>query len=199
MPVGNYNFYFKLADSDGNESDFVSESGQVVCYIGTINNPSSIRGGQLNEISDKIIKFQLNNLDLAYDYINVYYTKTTGSGESEITETFRILDKFKINKLNTEISITGYETHVQIDNSEINTQYANFDSSKTNENCQNITFVGNVTKNYELFKTLEKYSLLVTPEIVTDKSIGNLNSKYIEQYPKEGYEYYNVNNQSQPD
>ena len=48
MPVGNYNFYFKLADSDGNESDFISESGQVVCYIGAVNNPKSIRGGHLD-------------------------------------------------------------------------------------------------------------------------------------------------------
>lgn len=194
MPIGNYNFYFKLADADGNESDFVCESGQVVCYIGAVNNPRSIRGGQLNEISDKIIKFRLNNLDLAYDYINVYYTRTTGSADSEVLETFRITDKFKINKLNTEISITGYEEHILIDNSEINIQYANFDSAKTNENCQNITFAGNITKNNELFLTLEKYSLLITPEVVTDLSIGNLNSKYIEQYPTEGFEYYNPNN-----
>ena len=194
MPVGNYNFYFKLADADGNESDFISESGQVVCYIGAVNNPKSIRGGQLDEISDKVIKFRLNNLDLAYDYINIYYTRTTGNDSNEITKTYRITDKFKINKLDTEISITGYENHVLIDDSEINIQYTNFDSVKTNENCQNITFAGNVTKNNELFLTLEKYSLFITPEIVNDLNIGNLNSKYIEQYPSEGYEYYNPDN-----
>ena len=31
MPVGNYNFFFKLSDADGNESDFISESGNIVC------------------------------------------------------------------------------------------------------------------------------------------------------------------------
>jgi hypothetical protein len=57
MKVGNYTFYFKLADADGNESDFIAESGRVVCHIGTINSPKSIRGGLLDENSFKLIKF----------------------------------------------------------------------------------------------------------------------------------------------
>ena len=61
MKIGNYTFYFRLADADGNESDFIAESGKVVCHIGTVNSPKSIRGGQLDENSYKIIKFQLNN------------------------------------------------------------------------------------------------------------------------------------------
>ena len=194
MPVGNYNFYFKLADADGNESDFIAESGKVVCHIGSINQPSSIRGGQLNEVSDKIIKFRLNNLDLAYDYINIYYVRYSGDGDNETIETYKITDKFKINKLDTEISITGYETHEQIDSSEINIQYTNFDSVQTNANCQNITFAGNISKDYEIFKTLEKYSLLLTPELDFSKTIGNLDYKYQEAFSDEGYEYYNAKN-----
>lgn len=194
MPVGNYNFYFKLADADGNESDFISESGKVVCHIGMVNQPSSIRGGQLDENSNKLIKFRLNNLDLAYNYINIYYTRESGDGNTEILKTYKITDKFRINGLNTEISITGFENHVEIQNSEINIQYASFSASKTNENCQNITFVGNVTKNYELFKTLEKYSLFITPEIVTNETIGNLNYKYLDSDQDNGNEYYNTKN-----
>ena len=34
LKVGNYVFYFKLADSDGNETDFIAESGIVTCHIG---------------------------------------------------------------------------------------------------------------------------------------------------------------------
>ena len=84
MPVGNYTFYFKLADSDGNESDFIAESGKVVCHIGNISQPKFIRGGQLNENSGKIVKFRLQNLDLAYNFINVYYTRTTGDSNQEM-------------------------------------------------------------------------------------------------------------------
>jgi len=199
LPVGNYTFYFKLADSDGNESDFISESGKVVCHIGSVNQPSSIRGGLLNENSNKSVKFRLNNLDLAYDYINIYYTKNSGDELSPNNLSFKILDKFKILNVNTEISITGYENTEAIDNSEINTQYASFESSQTITNCQNITFAGNITKNYELFKTLEKYSLFVTPQVLSESErlkIGNLDHKYIENYlsSTEGNEYYNSSN-----
>ena len=155
MKVGNYTFYFKLSDSDGNETDFVSESGRVICHIGSTNNASSIRGGHLDENSDKLIKFSLDNLDLAYDYINIYYTRSTGDGDNEIQKTYRINDKFKISSLSTVISITGFEEHIEIDNSEINIQYTNFTGVQSIENCQNITFAGNVVKNYEIYKTLK--------------------------------------------
>lgn len=198
MPVGSYNFYFKLADIDGNESDFISESGKIVCHIGAINHPKSIRGGLLDENSDKLIKFRLNNLDLAYNFINIYYTRSSGDDKSETLQSYKINDKFKIDGTSTEISITGYEEHEQIDISEINIQYSNFTASETTENCQNITFVGNVTKNYDLFRTLEKLSLFITPRLATTserKDIGYLNQKYEENYsPNDGYEYYNTKN-----
>ena len=194
LPVGSYNFYFKLADSDGNESDFISESGKVVCHIGAVNHPSSIRGGQMDEVSDKVIKFQINNLDLAYDYINIYYTKHSGNNLIDQLKSYKITDKFKIRGISTELTITGFENHVEIDNSEINIQYANFDSAETNTNCQNLTFVGNITKSYELFKILEKYSLFITPELSYDETIGNLSASYTENNPDIGYEYYNTKN-----
>lgn len=195
MPVGNYTFYFKLADADGNETDFMAESGKVVCYIGTINNPQSIRGGQQDENSDKLIKFKLNNLDLAYDYINVYYTRSTGDGEQSVVRAYHITDNFKITNDSVEIAITGYEVHEGIDVSEINTQYAVFDSVKTIANCQNFTFAGSITNDYELYKTLEKYSLLITPELAYDEEgIGNLTHDYVESLTDIGYEYYNPKN-----
>ena len=195
MKVGNYTFYFKLADYDGNESDFIAESGKVVCHIGTVNSPKSIRGGQLDENSNKVIKFKLNNLDLAYDYINIYYTRSTGDGDSEIVKTYFIEDKFKIVNNNTEISITGYENHTEITTDSINIKYANFDSVKTMATCQNICFAGNITNNYEVFKTLEKYSLYATPNPIYDTNgIGYLDEAYNEKYKGVGYEYYNAQN-----
>ncbi len=197
LKVGNYTFYFKLADYDGNESDFISESGKVVCHIGSINVPSSIRGGQLDEDSGKLIKFRLNNLDLAFNYINIYYTRSSGDGNSEIVKSYQITDKFKITNNSTEISITGYENIQEISLDDINVKYTNFNSVETLSNCQNITFAGNITNNYEVFKTLEKYSLLVYPTAILDKDgIGLLDESYIETYPSQqnGYEYYNVNN-----
>lgn len=195
VKVGNYNFYFKLADADGNESDFIAESGKVVCHIGTVNTPSSIRGGQLNENSHKVIKFRLKNLDLAYDYIKVYYSRSTGDHSQEVTQTFRIIDKYKITNDEVEISITGYEEHEEITVEDINLRFAQFDAEKSIANCQNMTFVGNTTNQYELFKVLEKYSLYITPQVAYDPiGIGNLDHNYIETSPDIGNEYYNANN-----
>ena len=195
MPVGNYTFYIKLADSDGNESDFIAESGKVVCHIGNVNQPKHIRGGQLNEDSGKSIKLIVTNVDMAYTYINVYYTKTTGTDKEQVTTAYRIADKFKISALNTPITITGYEQHEGISIDDINIQLTEFNSVKTLENCQNISFAGNVEKNYDLFRHLEKLSLFITPELVNEQSIGNLSSSYEEKTNyKDGYEYYNVNN-----
>jgi hypothetical protein len=39
LKIGNYIFYFKLADADGNETDFVGESGIVTLHIGALNSP----------------------------------------------------------------------------------------------------------------------------------------------------------------
>ena len=195
MPIGNYTFYIKLADSDGNESDFIAESGKVVCHIGSINQPRYIRGGQLNEDSGKSIKLNIKGLGMAYSYINVYYTRTTGTDKEQITTAYKINNKYKITGINTQITITGYELHESISVDDINVQYMQFDSVKTLENCQNISFAGNIVKKYDLFKYLENLSLFITPELSNPESIGNLDSSYIERNDKiNGYEYYNVNN-----
>lgn len=195
MSVGNYTFYFKLADADGNESDFIAESGKVICHIGAVNFPKSIRGGQQDENSNKLIKFKLKNLDLAYDYINIYYTRSTGDADQSILKIYKITDKFKITNNDVELSITGYENYEEITLEDINIDYASFDSVNTLANCQNITFAGNITNDYELYKTLEKYSLFVVPQVVYDEDgIGNLNHLYNETYTDFGYEYYNAKN-----
>lgn len=195
FPVGNYHFYFKLVDSDGNESDFVAESSLVTCHIGSTNTPTAIRGGQLNENSEKLIKFRLKNIDLSYSYISIYYSRKSGSELSDFTEVFKINNKFKITNVNTEITITGFEDSEKLDISTLNTKYAEFSTVQSGENCQNITFVGNTTKNYEIYKTLEKYSLGIVPSISTELGIGNLSPAYSEMTTEEfGHEYYNVKN-----
>jgi len=53
LKVGNYTFYFKLADGDGNETDWIAQSSIVSCHIGNIRDPFSMRGGMENENSYK--------------------------------------------------------------------------------------------------------------------------------------------------
>jgi hypothetical protein len=34
LSIGNYHFYFRLSDADGNETDFIGESGLVSVFVG---------------------------------------------------------------------------------------------------------------------------------------------------------------------
>ena len=84
-------------------------------------------------------------------------------------------------------------TSISLD--DINTKYSQFNSVKTTENCQNMTFAGGVENEYELYKTLEKLSLFITPRLSNEENIGNLSHNYIERFNQQGgNEYYNVDN-----
>ena len=97
LKVGNYVFYFKLSDSDGNESDFIAESGIVTCHIGNINDPFSIQGGIRDENSYKSVSFILTNIDSSYNNVVVYYTRSTSDANAnEIVSSFKIDKNFAV-------------------------------------------------------------------------------------------------------
>ena len=55
LKVGNYTFYFKYCDYDGNETDIIAESGLVSIFKGNDGDPFSIDGG-INDITCVPIK-----------------------------------------------------------------------------------------------------------------------------------------------
>lgn len=191
--VGNYNFYFKLADSDGNETDFVAESGVVSCYIGNINDPFSIRGGLADESSEKIIKFSLYNIDTAYDYIKIYYTRNySGADGIRVTKAYKIDRDFLIRDGEAHISLSGYDNQTEVDISEINAQYFIANTVKSQCQCQNRLFLGNISKPEIPYKELRDLALRFVPVVSQDKSIGWVDDKYKDSTQSlNGYEYYN--------
>ena len=168
MPIGNYHFYFKYVDADGNESDFVAESGLTSVFIGT--NPFNIRTGVRDENSNKGVSFTLKNLDPGYQYISVYYSKSTGDIWQESTvAAFKIDQKFLINSMNMCFAkITGYESRTEIPLTDINLQYQIFQSVKTQAVCQNRLFLGNVQQQTFDYKELQDISLRFCPYYSTD-------------------------------
>jgi len=68
-----------MADADGNETDFIGESGMVTCHMGNLNDPFSIQGGLLNQNSYKSVRFIITNLDVSYSYLRVYYSRNTAN------------------------------------------------------------------------------------------------------------------------
>jgi len=179
LPCGNYVFYFKYADADGNESDIITESGIVSCYVGKVNDPFSTRGGLANELTNKIIKFNLVNLDTTYDYLNIYFTRSTSDySEVEITEAYKVVSKKVVNGPTLAFSITGLEDIVEISVDELNIQYNIVDKVKTQAQVQNMLFFGNVDKPTIPYKELEDLSLRIYPTVSNNNNIGMLDHNY---------------------
>lgn len=187
LSVGNYHFYFRYADADGNETDFVAESGLVSLFIG--NNPSSIRSGFREESSHKLVRLLLSNIDSAYQYVYVYYTKSTSDiFENATVQAFKINQKFLVNNLlNCDITITGYEDVTQIDLSEINPMYQIADSVETQASCQNMLFLGNIYKPEIPYQELQDLSLRFLPRIQQENYPLIIDSDYNVQSTSFGY------------
>ena len=83
LKIGNYHFYFKFADADGNETDFVAESGLVSVFKG-YDIPSAISTGMQDENSVKAVRFFMTNIDASYNYVHVYYSRSTAQGQSRM-------------------------------------------------------------------------------------------------------------------
>ena len=195
MSCGTYHFYFKYSDADGNETDFIGESGLVTCHIGGIKDPKTIRMGMMNEDSKKIVKFYLSNLDTQYDYLKIYYTKTTSDNSQQDITTAHIIDnKYLITSNSIYISISGFENTQSISIDEINPTFELAGTVKAQAKCQNMLFFGNINKPEIPYQELSDLSLRITPTIVQEENIGNIDYNYIDRSGKNSYEYYNTKN-----
>ena len=200
LKIGNYHFYFRLSDADGNETDFVGESGLVSVFIGQ-HNPSSIHTGTKNENSFKQVSFIISNVDSAYSYLHVYYSRYTAElGENYITEYARIEKKYIVNNGGVcKCLITGFEETTPVDASDINLSYQIVDAAKAQAVCQNMLFLGNIHKPNIPYKELADLSLRFLPTlheetyplimdqnyVVSSNAIGYYDPKFI--YDKTGY------------
>lgn len=184
LPVGNYVFYFKFADADDNETDIIAESGIVSCFIGGINDPLTMRGGMADENSGKSIIFNITNIDSSYNFLIVYYSRSTsGYSEQEITSYHKIDTKFTIKAEDSEYRITGYENTSTITEDQINIQYNIVDKNASATQVQNRLFMANVHKATFPFEDLKDLSFRILPYPVQNpdvsKSLGFLDSNYI--------------------
>lgn len=180
LKVGNYHFYFKYVDADGNQSDFICESGLVSVFIG--NTPQSIKSGFRDENSHKKIRFLIGNTDSAYEQLVVYYTRATSEEyQNRTIETRMIEQKFNIKESVVNIiDITGFENSVEISPDEINKQLQIYDSANTQAVCQNMLFLGNVSKSNENHNDLIQCALGIIPCIDTSITckVDELNRNY---------------------
>lgn len=209
LKIGNYFFYFKYSDADGNETNFVAESGLVSVFKG-FQLPSSITTGVENENSNKYIQFKLTNIDPGYTYVTVYYTRATSAiNENMIVKACKLNSKYLINSYENscKILINGWEEEEDIPMSEINLEQETVDSAKAQCISSNMLFLANIQKTNINYEKLQDLSLRFLPyvgeetypiDIDTHYNIrsvekGYFSSKFI--YNKTGYwasEYYRL-------
>lgn len=196
LKVGNYVFYFKYVDSDGNETDFVGETGIVSIFKS--NAPRGSVGYLGDYVSNKLAEFNLSNVDNAYDYVRVYYTRSTGSyNKTETTSAYVIDSKYIIKNGLSQIVITGLEKSVEIPLEEINISYNVISKAKNQAQVQNRLFLGNVDKTTIPYDELADLSLHILPEVCIEDqySIGYLDYNYNDVSSSlNPDEYYNPNN-----
>ena len=200
LKVGNYHFYFKLSDADGNETDFVGESSLVSIFIG-FDDYYAVQTGQKNENSFKQASFQMTNIDSSYDYVYVYYSRSTAeAGENFQTQYAKIDKKFLVNNAEIcNIIITGFEDIIELSPSDINLSYNTVDSVVASATCQNMLFLANVHKPDIPYNELADLSLRFLPylkqetytvDIDQDYNISTSNKGYLDPlfiYNKTGY------------
>lgn len=208
LKIGNYHFYIKYSDADGNETDFVAESGLVSVFIG-FGAPDSLTTGTKNENSFKTVNLYISNIDPSYDYLYVYYSRYTAEqGENFNTEYIKIDKKFIVSNDGTcNISINGFEPTIPITSADINDSFEIVDAAKAQTVCQNMLLLGNVHKPEIPYKELSDLSLHFLPYLkdkdyeckfdqnytINTSSLGYWDSQYIYNYV--GYwnnEYYRL-------
>ena len=199
LKVGNYFFYFKYVDDDGNESDFFAESGLVSIFIG--NTADGCYTGFRDENAYKSVKFIISNTDSGYQKILIYYTRATGDIYQNATvNAYKIEQNYYLaDSGSTTIIITGYEATSEVSTDEINAQYQIYGSAETQAVCQNMLFLANVDKPETEYEDLADCALRFCPYVVYENyaydqvgldytgAISNtyFNANYI--YKKTGY------------
>lgn len=199
LKVGNYVIYIKYADADGNETDFVGESGIISCFIGGDRDPFSIDGGFRDQLASKSISLTVSDIDSSYDYIKVYYTRSTSDVDSNRVVTAHEIDrKFPVRNNSCNVIITGSEETKDIPVSDINIQYSIIDKAKSQTVCQNMLFLGNSCKPDMMHKDLSDISLRLLPYLIesdSERFIGKTSYDYSDLSDQSySHEYYNTLN-----
>lgn len=174
---GNYTFYVRLGDDDGNKTDIVGESGIFSIFHGTIGDPRSISGAFADEITDKLIALDVIGVDTTYSKIYLSYVRETCDLNGErVTKAYDIVKPYDVStEERTTIIINGTEEIEDISLEELNVAYYNVGSAKTIAQQQGMLFLGNVSVDVADDYNLQELSYNIKVCVKEKKeSIGKL-------------------------
>lgn len=165
LKVGLYVFYIKYSDADGNQTTIAAESSIIPCYSGS---GSRIDGLYENYNSHKQITLDISNIDTQFNYINIYYSKSS-SDKFSLTNTtiYQITNPYPIleNQSEKRIIITGDENVIEITREQLNTDFSITNSVKSISKCGNRLFLGNINQYSIDYEELSDISLRIYPTL----------------------------------
>jgi hypothetical protein len=187
---GNYTFYIKYADEDGNLSDIVGESGIVSIFHG--NSITTSNGTLLDERTNKLIILKVENLNTAFSKFALFCTRDTSDLNGIlVTKCYQFEQFYDIVNPEMNLIITGHEVLLDMPLDILNITYNYYTTAKTQACTQNMLFLGNVTNasvnNSELQQL--SYNIKCSVEQKED-SIGYVNGDYSTQIYYANAEYY---------
>lgn len=188
LKCGNYHFYFKLADADGNETDFIAESGLVSIFIGE-HYPQSVYTGNRDENAVKQVIFKLSNIDPAYSYVHVYYSRYSAEdGENRVVHYKQINKDYTVDHFQeSTILVTGFEQTYDVTKEDINLFYNIIDSAKAATTAKSMLFLGNVHKPALPCEKLKDLSLRFLPYLKDKKYELSMDQEYVINSKSRGY------------
>lgn len=194
LSCGSYTFYFKLSDADGNVTNIVQHSGIVQVPIGQLGT-YKVRMGLEDENAGKSVKFKLTNIDSGFDYVRVFYERTSsGSDQSPVTTYAMIDQNYPITSGQCEFTITGNEAQIPITLGDIKTEYADVATAKTQAVTQNILFLGNVSAYAQDYQTLQQLAWRIYPTAEEVNPVNGIDPEYLQETAGGYYDIKNVYN-----
>lgn len=187
---GSYIFYFRLADSYGNLSNVIQHSSIVQIHVGEVES-YQIRMGMQDEQAGKSVKFKLTGLDSGYDYIRVFYERTSSSSDQATTTLFYMIDQnFPIINGESDLIITGEESVLGISQKDLVNEFADISSCETQTIVDNTLFLANTSAYIHDYQELQKLSWMIYPKQVEDVSMQQAKA----DASGKAYGYYDMSN-----
>ena len=187
---GSYIFYFRLADSYGNMSNVIQHSSVVQVHVGEVG-AYQVRMGMQDENAGKSVSFKLSGLDGGFDYIRVFYERTSSDNSGATATAFFMIDQnFPISNGTSTITLTGAEQLISVQMSDLKNEYADVAACKTHTIVDNTLFLANTSAFTHEYDKLQKLAWTIYAEQVTEDI--DMPDTYVAN--KKGKGYYDMSN-----
>jgi hypothetical protein len=151
LKCGNYTYVFYYMTEDFNRTSIIGQSS--VCQIAIGDNVSSMRGGDETEFTNKRVQLRLSNVDTDFRYVKAYAMYS--SGQEALEEQYlEFTQPLSITGTTVDFFHTGFEEVVEVNQSEVNIDYASIESAAASTQVGGYYFLADVRQRVVEFSEL---------------------------------------------